>query len=632
MINKLKLEDFINYITKDKNLIFFVGSAISIYPPTNLLTGNELNINFFESLTYNDKFLLKYRDEFESIINSDREFGKIPLERTISYINSFYPKDSSRILTDYLGYFKYVQPNLIHKVLLKLSDEKKEKIIFTTNFDCAFENIKDQFIQKIIITNKNIDDFNKKDYKNHIKIIKLHGSIDNIETLILTLERESKGLNPNLQDIMKKILENKSICFIGYGASDFDIFPIFSEINFKKIFCLFKPPEIDINKTRIGFLLEKKDSYICFGNISELFNKIINNKNYNLDKIECIEPVEKRSISNLNLYFKENIPLLRYLIIIKIFLILLKFNEAKRIMRISLRKAKYMKRRLKGKIDNELEIYFKNYYLILGSIYNQKGNLIRAYLVFKKNLKYCKKNYNNDVYNLYNAKLYIICSLIMLRKLKKAKREIEELEKEVDNNIELSTDKKNKLKADLLDYKIKIEEIEYTIKPFNNTKYFNEKELLKLRKKYEDEGNIDKIHDCDFYLYRLEFYNNKQKQKELESLIKKYAELCNKFKLSGNIMSYINALRDRSNVLINLKRYNEVIEIHNYILEVFKEHGKDYQTGFKSCAYLSYAYFKLHDYKNFLIYLLKYFKYNIFHFLFTPIFIIVNFRRFFKFK
>ena len=423
---------------------------------------------------------------------------------------------------------------------------------------------------------------------------------------------------------------------IGYGASDFDIFPLLSEIDFGKILWIEKDSK-NLNP-RVKFFLYKKGGYVCYVDILQLFNKIIDRYDKKYERIK--KPIDSRCIANLENVIQQDIPILyRYILVSKIFLILLKLDEAKKVIRTSYKKAKSVIKPIKanrGKLNNEIKAYLKNYYLILGSIYNQKGNLIKAYFTFRKNLKMMRNL--KDIFGLCNAKLNIINSLIMLRKLKEAKSYIKKLKEEIEKiekNERLTESEKeilNRINRRILDYKIKIEEIEYSIKKIKKLQYFDKNKLDKLKEKYTDEGNIDQILDCDLYLYRLEFYNNKNNKKSLQSLKEKYTNLCDKIKLSGNVMSYINALRDKSNIEANLEKYEDVINIHKYILKISSEYGKDYQTENKSYLYLTYSYFKLKKPQKFFIYLLKYIKSCLSHFLFTPNLIFVNFKRFFKFK
>jgi len=79
MYRNLFRDDLISIILNSNDLVFFVGSAISMFPPTNLPNGKELNLNIFKGLTYNDSYLSKFDKSFEDLLNANRDSGFNPL-------------------------------------------------------------------------------------------------------------------------------------------------------------------------------------------------------------------------------------------------------------------------------------------------------------------------------------------------------------------------------------------------------------------------------------------------------------------------------------------------------------------------------------------------------------------------
>jgi len=127
--NRISSKELISIVSFCDDLIFFVGSAVSMYPPTNLPNGKELSINLFKGLTNKkgeDEYLLKFNKIFEKILDSNEEFGKIPLERIISYIGSiFNDEKASKDFFRSFDYFSKAKSNSIHKLLLDLTLKKR---------------------------------------------------------------------------------------------------------------------------------------------------------------------------------------------------------------------------------------------------------------------------------------------------------------------------------------------------------------------------------------------------------------------------------------------------------------------------------------------------------------------------
>ncbi|GAG11562.1 unnamed protein product, partial [marine sediment metagenome] len=262
--------------------------------------------------------------------------------------------------------------------------------------------------KKIIITEKNIKKINCKVPNNVIKIIKLHGSWELTDTLIFTLEQEGKGLYFEFRDYLKNKLDNKIVCFIGYSASDFDIYPVLYEVNFKKVYWLIKANNESNN--RIEKILKKRPGYYfsCSGDIKVIYNKITNKKLTLKKSRECKELIDFLS-RRLNISQK-------YLLVAKIFFILLKVDKTIDILHYALRNLYEEKSFKKNK--NEF------IHLLAGS-YNQKGNLIKAHRYYKRYLEQVEAAHIESE-KLFDANLTLVSSYIMMGNLNEAKNKIEE--------------------------------------------------------------------------------------------------------------------------------------------------------------------------------------------------------------
>jgi tetratricopeptide (TPR) repeat protein len=135
-------------------------------------------------------------------------------------------------------------PNANHLFIAKLARADKIKTIVTTNFDKLIEKA---FDDEGLIEGEDYDliyteeDFKKIDLKsNKIRIIKIHGSIDNKRSMAITINQvASRQLTLTRQKILKYLFsegEHDTVLVLGYSCSDaFDLTPIIESIKHNKI-------------------------------------------------------------------------------------------------------------------------------------------------------------------------------------------------------------------------------------------------------------------------------------------------------------------------------------------------------------------------------------------------------------
>lgn len=149
-------------------------------------------------------------------------------------------------LTKLFEMFQLGKPNITHYFLAKLVKARYLKTICTTNFDCHIENafqsiglVKDKQF-KVLFTDS---DFNQIDWNDDVvRIIKLHGSVDDFKGMAITLKQvANKILTKNRNRIISHIFstgDHEKVIVLGYSCSDlFDISPQIEAIDskFKKV-------------------------------------------------------------------------------------------------------------------------------------------------------------------------------------------------------------------------------------------------------------------------------------------------------------------------------------------------------------------------------------------------------------
>jgi len=146
---------------------------------------------------------------------------------------------------DLLAVYNTGKPNKIHTLLAKMFIERKILRIYTTNQDMYLEYALNE---KGWIKNRDyIVILPHHDAITDVKlpaIIKLHGSIDDYQSIRTTLQHVGRGIPFNLEKIFTYDLEKFPFYFLGYSGRDIDIRPVILKAKSK---CLYWCERPDIN-------------------------------------------------------------------------------------------------------------------------------------------------------------------------------------------------------------------------------------------------------------------------------------------------------------------------------------------------------------------------------------------------
>ena len=208
------------------NLILFVGAGLS-YNLSNIskvpLKGW---VNLVECILIELKckghdvdHLLPLVQKYDPIkildlIESDKSIPKIEI---YSFTKDFFDLDPDNNVE-------------LHKLLFQLS-----KKIITTNYDNAFEIAIPDLRKNKAYKGKNYELTTHKD-SNSVLLFKLHGCFEDVDSMVL-FPSNYRNLYKNPERdaehsllVLRNIIVNKSILFIGTGMGDFQINNIFKEI------------------------------------------------------------------------------------------------------------------------------------------------------------------------------------------------------------------------------------------------------------------------------------------------------------------------------------------------------------------------------------------------------------------
>jgi len=187
-------------------------------------------------------------DKITHIIQNEH----IPFERMMEHIFSYTGNDYA-----IMDIFANGEPNTIHEILAKMFADGWSNELYTTNFDCLIE----KSLDKIGLTKqkdygyyfeeKGFSKFTKT-HSNKNNLIKIHGTIDQKETIRTTLETiTSSSLLTSRKPAIERLFSTGShdvVMVIGYSFSDvFDINKYIKELNVsKKIIIVNHTRESDI--------------------------------------------------------------------------------------------------------------------------------------------------------------------------------------------------------------------------------------------------------------------------------------------------------------------------------------------------------------------------------------------------
>ena len=199
-----------------------------------------------------------------------------------------YQKDESKYNEILKSTFIHRDPNLINYKILELMP----KHIITTNYDDLFESSisPNALFYDVVYSDKHLLSATKKHY-----ILKMHGSIDDINSIVLKEEDYFKfsEKHPAIETFIKSLLIDHTILFLGYSLSDMDLNLIINWVAYLK-------EQLGSKFSNKYYILADKKDLTLNVDLTEYYNKngitIINNDDFeslNLDSKEYIALHEK---------------------------------------------------------------------------------------------------------------------------------------------------------------------------------------------------------------------------------------------------------------------------------------------------------------------------------------------------
>jgi len=220
-------------------LAFFVGAGISNDPPSNLPLFGKLNEQLIRLTT--------------GEVLSEEEYEDLSIKiRPEVVLQILRETLSKQLMYDLLTFIRNImakaEPNHYHFFLAQAL--KQGYCVFTTNYDNLIEKACEKIGLNVegegrkCYTDKHFTQF-VEEYLKRVKkvggfLFKLHGSIEDIQSILDTLTEVGKGLSESKKEVLQYFSQNFNFVFMGYSCrDDFDIFPELLKMPSERGICWF---------------------------------------------------------------------------------------------------------------------------------------------------------------------------------------------------------------------------------------------------------------------------------------------------------------------------------------------------------------------------------------------------------
>ncbi|MBS0646941.1 MAG: SIR2 family protein [Verrucomicrobia bacterium] len=236
--------------------VLLVGSAISMFPPTNICSGIQFCNQLYEYIFF--------EEEFKELLWLREEVNGIPFEA----IMECYPnrQELPHILS---SIFNIDRDNPFHRLLAEKLVNGEFAAIVTPNYDSAFDkvlSIKKDF-HRIVYK----EDANK--YYSHPELpiyFKIHGTAEDENTIIYTLSQETI-LEEWKEKLLQSLINDRVVIVVGYSGRDFDICPFIAKLESKKILWLHYSGNPSAYQ---NYILRSKSTNVCRSGSFQDFAKL----------------------------------------------------------------------------------------------------------------------------------------------------------------------------------------------------------------------------------------------------------------------------------------------------------------------------------------------------------------------
>jgi hypothetical protein len=215
---------------RSERLVILAGAGVSMDAPSSLPGWKDLNSMILSAVTGRVRSYSDDNEEvdllFQSLIARRDEHG------------TFAPDYQAQIMEEQCGliYFRSLQSldidqyNFSHSAIATLARAGHIAAVVTTNFDQLLEKAFAQLSMPIGVyaTTQEYAALAKKltaGELNEIPIIKIHGSVHDVASLVDTLKQRRRGRGPALNEALSLLLSRHYWLYAGFSAADLEYDP-----------------------------------------------------------------------------------------------------------------------------------------------------------------------------------------------------------------------------------------------------------------------------------------------------------------------------------------------------------------------------------------------------------------------
>lgn len=240
--NKEDVHDFL--ITQLKKVrtttTFFVGAGIS--QPSHLPLSSDIARKVVAALCMDPELEIHQRNLSDRVGEAD-----LKMEVLFEIIQNMVGAKLKRLFSIFEG----GKPNLYHYFLSRLLAAERTKHVVTTNFDQLIEDSSDVKLNIFATESTHSERLTQS-------VFKIHGTVEDPDTIIAVLSQVSQGLSPNKRQLMQETLRN--ICIvIGWRDHDIDLTPLFYEAGKGNLIWFHYDPEVSLV---FDFMLKPENRYL----------------------------------------------------------------------------------------------------------------------------------------------------------------------------------------------------------------------------------------------------------------------------------------------------------------------------------------------------------------------------------
>jgi len=565
-------EEFASALLKEDNVVYFAGSGVSMWSPSNLPTGWELKRNLFRGITdtNNLRHCFNWVYDGRSRMVMDSQWRKIPLEAIFGFI---YEELGTKLLSRGLAFFGHKEFNIFHTLLVLLALGTKDRTIITTNFDVLFEAVSPGKVEPYCTT------VPRHPPDGAVRLVKLHGTYARPESMILILKREGRGLQSSLREFLSGFLPGKAICFVGYSASEFDIAPILRNIAFSRVYWIEKNGRSVQKNERLLEILSKNDSLVGFDLCATL--KEIARRRFPHLSVPDLCGHNDKSAGLTDFLSRELEEHQRLFLLARIFRHILRPTLSLRL----LRKATQLSRR--GQRQNVSPHVLGTLYYELAESYKEVGNYRRAKRFYQLHYKTTTRDPIRPLPEILRARKKIAEISLLRHEFKCAEAVLSVVKDELENRLREKPYNGEVLDELLWDCNLNDAGLQLwriiTGTMSQRALPRVENLLRKINDHAVSSGNIDVQAETRHLLACCMRIKG-----DLEQAYAALDEALEYFRHTGATMGEINTLREKANCLSAQGDYRKAIGIHKEILAISRQYDKDPATRLKSLLPLTY--------------------------------------------